>query len=492
MAQVLRNSRREPRSLKMWGDRKKAIIKRYPDGRQEIIVPQILTPEQEHYQFPPRSKFLKRLAVSTAKRQRLSVIQSPIASDSMHQLPNQDTITALEMKQPDELAIKKWFSKNEDNKPLSKANKELEVINWINEVERSSKGVPSSTKKESYQRSIASVKPIPSSTFSSCYSNHKIEFKSEAGKRWATNNIITSTTSLLPPDETYHNRYISRKVLLHLPRLRSHNKESTQPVATSTDTTSKVQIIWKDYKSISTPPNLTIKNKMGENTSVTTDLMQLFHMLHDSLKLEQQKSNERLAELEALLEEERKRRQEVERKLKRVEIMYQQRQQHIMMNDGNTTITSFTLTPEREEDIIYQSLLSRMNELELSVKRESQARKTFEENLLNTMEQLQKNRNSITKTRRNTFVPNENQSPMPSTHPMTRRIRDRTSSLVNVGVIRKSIESKPTITTMKNIISKNNNINQRKTLRAQSVPRNSSSSSSNSNSNKYKKIAAYT
>ncbi|OAD04911.1 hypothetical protein MUCCIDRAFT_155754, partial [Mucor lusitanicus CBS 277.49] len=77
MAQVL-HRRREPRSLMMWGDRKKAVIKRYPDGGQEIIVPQTLTPEQEHYEFPPRSRFLKKLATSTAERRRLSVLQDHV------------------------------------------------------------------------------------------------------------------------------------------------------------------------------------------------------------------------------------------------------------------------------------------------------------------------------------------------------------------------------------------------------------------------------
>ncbi|KAI9254017.1 hypothetical protein BY458DRAFT_558931 [Sporodiniella umbellata] len=59
MAQVIQ---RRNRSLMIWG--KKSVIKRYPDGRQEIVVPQVLTAEQEQYEFPPRSKLLKKLAVT--------------------------------------------------------------------------------------------------------------------------------------------------------------------------------------------------------------------------------------------------------------------------------------------------------------------------------------------------------------------------------------------------------------------------------------------
>ncbi|KAG1140658.1 hypothetical protein G6F36_015817 [Rhizopus arrhizus] len=57
MAQVIQ---RRNRTSMMWG--KKAVIKKYPDGRQEIIIPQVLTPEQEQYEFPPRSTLLKKLA----------------------------------------------------------------------------------------------------------------------------------------------------------------------------------------------------------------------------------------------------------------------------------------------------------------------------------------------------------------------------------------------------------------------------------------------
>lgn len=55
----------------MCEDKKKAVIKTYPDGKQEIIVPQTLTPEQEQYQFPPRSRLLTKLARSTEERRLL-------------------------------------------------------------------------------------------------------------------------------------------------------------------------------------------------------------------------------------------------------------------------------------------------------------------------------------------------------------------------------------------------------------------------------------
>ncbi|KAI9483087.1 MAG: hypothetical protein EXX96DRAFT_536450 [Benjaminiella poitrasii] len=513
MAQMLRR-RREPRSMKMWEDRKKAAIKRYPDGRQEIIVPQILTLEQKHYQFPPRSKLLKRLANSIAERRRLSALHSHLSGDIMSHPPGLPDATSPEIKQqPDELALQQWFSKNKDDKPLSKANKERAVIDWMNEVERSSKSLlsPTDTTITTKKKHPHPIKPLPSLTPSSCFKSHQIEFKSESGRRWA-NNIITNTTSYLPPDETCRKHCVSRKVLVHLPRLQSHDREGGNKAA-STELLARV--VWEkeeeeeeegqNLKSTSTPSILARKDKARSSTKEsmsTAGMMQLIQMLHHSLRVEQQKSNERLTKLESLLKEETKKRQEAEERMKRLETIYQQqRQQHLTMSDGNTTVTSSTFTPEKEEDKTYQSLLSRLNELEQSFKCESQSRKAFEEQLLNSTtlsslsmpysavpkQSLGIHRNTATKTNSNkrSLVPTTNNpiKPLPidsSTNNSTRRLRDRTSSLASAGITRRLATESKLLTTAKNVSSVkssgNNIINPKRPLATISVPRSNSPS----------------
>ncbi|RCH86776.1 hypothetical protein CU098_006890 [Rhizopus stolonifer] len=360
MAQVLQR-RREPRSQMIWGDRKKAVIKRYPDGSQEIIVPQTLTPEQENYEFPPRSRFLKKLANSTAERRRISVLQdhlAPSAPDSIVSTevtpaPSYQTInTSAEMRQPDQLALNEWFTKKENRTMSRKSDKDRAVIDWINDVERHSKSLLTADKK--YQHLVVK-KPSPSTSQNS----NKIQFKSEAGKRWA--NSILSNASLLAPDDTCRKHYVPRRLLSSLRQqdfktndvdigIEEENKQATEAA-------SKIQMIWKEYQNKSSPAVL--ENQIGQTVMATTGqrtpiagMVQLVQMLHHSLNVQRQKSHDRMAKLESLLKEETKKRQEAEENMKRLESIY-----------GSTKPPT-------------SSLLSRVTELELSVKRNSVKRQS--------------------------------------------------------------------------------------------------------------------
>ncbi|CAO0798572.1 unnamed protein product [Mucor circinelloides] len=383
MAQVL-HRRREPRSLMMWGDRKKAVIKRYPDGGQEIIVPQTLTPEQEHYEFPPRSRFLKKLATSTAERRRLSVLQdhvvpsaptsvSAAAADHLtpthsyntlpqpHLQPPTATTTATQfsdMRQPDQLALNEWFSKKvKTNKSNSKPNKDRAVIDWMNDVERSST-----------KTLLPNKRLIMSPTPSSCHS-HKIQFKSDAGKRWA--NSITSNTSLFPPDDTCRKHYVPRRLLVF-----STRKEDTMQhdlLASSAESAAtKIQDIWREYQNKSTP--IVLENKVGMVAMATTGqrtpiagMVHLLQRLNQSFEQRQLLQKNRIAEIESVLKDEINKRQQAEERMKRLELAYQQQQIPHENNQGHEK---------------YQTLLSKVTELELCVKRESQSRKVLQDKLL--------------------------------------------------------------------------------------------------------------
>ncbi|EIE84170.1 hypothetical protein RO3G_08880 [Rhizopus delemar RA 99-880] len=230
----------------------RAVIKKYPDGRQEIIIPQVLTPEQEQYEFPPRSTLLKKLA--TFEKQQ----------------------PAVEKKRPELNDLTAYFSQ-------VTTNKDRVVTDWMSEVERHSSTKPKSTK---------TTLKNPSGTNGS----NKIQFKSDAGKRWA-NRI--QNTSLQPPDESSKKHYVPRR-LLH---------KQKEPVA---ETVSRIQTMWKAYQQ---HPQQVIESKIGMTAMATTGertpmagMVHLVHMLHQSLKIQEQRSADRLAQLESLLKQEQQKR----------------------------------------------------------------------------------------------------------------------------------------------------------------------------------------
>ncbi|KAI8644391.1 hypothetical protein BD408DRAFT_413367 [Parasitella parasitica] len=439
MAQVL-HRRHEPRSLMMWGDRKKAVIKRYPDGGQEIIVPQTLTPEQEHYEFPPRSRFLKKLATSTAERRRISVLQDhavpsaptsisaadhPTPTPSYHTLPlppptaTTTTTLSADMRQPDQSALNEWFSKKiKTNRSNSKLDKDRAVIDWINDVERSSTKIL-----------LPSKRLIMSPTPSSCNS-HKIQFKSDAGKRWA--NSITSNTSLFPPDDTCHKHYVPRRLL-------TFSKKGTlqQDSSAAETAATKIQDIWKEYHDKSTP--MLLENKVGMVAMATTGqrtpiagLVHLLQRLNQSFEQRQLHQKNRIAEIESVLKKEIQKRQQAEEKMKKFESVYQQQQQQ--MPHANS---------KGHEK--YQSLLSKVTELELCVKRESHSKKILQEQLLKATASATRppppsttaTSNASLKSKRKTLVPasaSAAASPLLNRSHVKPSSRDRTSSLAYVGL----------------------------------------------------------
>ncbi|KAI9344157.1 hypothetical protein BD770DRAFT_300505, partial [Pilaira anomala] len=258
-----------------------AVIKNYPDGGQEIIVPQTLTPEQEHYEFPPRSRFLKKLATSTAEHEIIM--------------------------KPDQLALQEWFSKKDPSKDRA-------VIDWMNDVERSSKSLL-------LLKQSNTVKPSP--TPSSCYSN-KIQFKSDAGKRWA--NSITNT-SLIPPDDNCRKHYVPRKLLLF--KQKQKQLVENNELENITNAASKIQKIWKDYQSnnrhltTSTPP-VVIENQIGITAMASTGqrtpiggMVHMLQLLHNSLKEREKRWQDRAEQYESLLNEQTSKRQLAEETMKK-------------------------------------------------------------------------------------------------------------------------------------------------------------------------------
>lgn len=302
-------------------------------------MPQTLTAEQEHYEFPPRSRFLKKLATSTAERKRLSILQDQIVPCPTAPVPvEEDTVMKP---QPDQLALQAWFAKKDN---LSHSNKDRVVIDWMNDVERSSKHI------------LLKHPPSASPSPSSCYSN-KIQFKSDAGKRWA--NAITSNTSLLPPDDTCRKHYVPRRLLIsRSPLIHSnttendtiHDHEATMATAT------KIQKILNDYQTTNHASSTMVENQIamtamassGQRTPIL-GLAQLIEMIMTSNKQLEKRLVDRAEELESVLHQEIKKRQLVEDTMHKLESVYQQQLQQQTLEINQKEETNQTLLAQLEQ-----------------------------------------------------------------------------------------------------------------------------------------------
>lgn len=244
------------RSLMIWGE-KKAVTKNHPNGEQEIMAPQASTGEQEVCQLHPRSKFLKKLAAANKKQPLPVKQQRPL----------------------DQSTLRQYFSKKPD--------KDQVVMDWMSEVERHSR------------QQVNTIQPSPTP------SGHKIQFKSETGKRWA-NRI--QNTSLQAPSDNCQKHHVPRRLLT--------NKKI--PV---TETVARIQTAWKEQQ-----PQHYIESKVGmiamANTGERTPIagiVQIVQMLNKSLKLQEQNSADRIEKLESLLKEEKKKREAAEASIKKLE-----------------------------------------------------------------------------------------------------------------------------------------------------------------------------
>jgi hypothetical protein len=348
-----------------------------------------------------------------------SLIADPTPAPSYQSFTMNPTTMSTKMKQPDQLSLQEYFSKKENRSIPSKANMDR-VNKWRIEVERSSKTLLNNKK---YQH-LNPVKPSPTPSSGS----NKIQFKSDAGKKWAN---ITSNISLLPPDDTCRKHYVPRRLLNQQPN--HHHQMQYKPYFSASSRTrldssdeendvteaaaSTIRQIWKDYQNITTAPSM-IENQVGIAAMATTGqrtpiagMVHIVQRLHNQIKVQRQKSHDRMAKLEMLLKEETKKRQEAEETMK-----------HFYHENSKS----------HEKEKVYQSLMNRVNEL--SVRRDGPLKAPAVP--------------STTIQKRRTLVPTNNGSS--SSKPTASSTKNsnigsskvitkvRTSSLANAGIIKKS------------------------------------------------------
>ncbi|KAI8140651.1 hypothetical protein BJV82DRAFT_213616 [Fennellomyces sp. T-0311] len=351
--------RRDRRSQFVWGDRKKAVIKRYPDGTQEILVPQNLTPEQEHYEFPPRSRLLKKLASATAERRRMSFLQQPDydTNDPPNPLLPPPTIqpsVPLSPPQPDQNAMAEWFSSRKPDNSKHQQQKERQVIEWIRDLENSKtpkkKPITSSSSSSSAPKKQQPQPPVTRSPLL-LFDHAPIQFKSKAGKRWAqSSGYAQSPSSPLapPPEEDSARRHYVPRNLLRRAGARPREQD---------DAATRIQATWRGYS-------------CRHHQSNVTGMVKLVGMFHKALEQQQRLAQERLHQLESLLQEERRQRERSEQKHK----------------SSWSRLEELQARLDKHPDM--SSLIERVSALENSVSKESLARAQLENSVSAAMQYM--------------------------------------------------------------------------------------------------------
>ncbi|CAO3594987.1 unnamed protein product [Absidia cylindrospora] len=325
--------KRQPRSYMLWGDNRKAVIKRYPDGAQEIMVPQTLTPEQEQYEFPPRSRLLKKLATSTAERHRLSSLQYDITTAPAIPQPqsppssNQsDSIVTNPHVAPDmeldQVALADWFSGKHQQyrKQNQHTAKEKAVMDWMSDVERSTSLVKTLDGAPIKNHLCVNARKF-SLTKQATQNMHdiNIHFRSKAGKLLASGLCCPKSYNYLsPPNEDTRKDYVS------LRRLIKNSNKPWKTKATGTVNTSNHQQLKNAPSSFKTSvpipcdrhyvqvPRPTISSAPPP-TSKSSGMVRLAQMFHKTLQDQQARAHKRMQQLESILDEERHKRQNIQR-----------------------------------------------------------------------------------------------------------------------------------------------------------------------------------
>lgn len=304
---------------------------------------------------------------------------------------------------PDQFALQEWFSRkdththnNNNNNYNTRLNKsDRAVIDWMNDVERSSKTLPTATAVKPTVAAVAVVKPSPT-----CSTTNKIQFKSDAGKRWA--NSITANTSLLPPDDKCRKHYVPRRLLLSKTNKVTMATTTTELSPTThtnlqdviiADAASKIQQMWKEYQATKRHPN--IENQIGMTAMASTGqrtpiagIVHILQMIQQSNKVREQQHLLRMEQLETILREETTRRESAEETLRR----YNSNEQLL------------------EKEKMYQNLLVKVAELEATLKREVQTRKELQSELL----QVKSRKSSLVPSSRSSNNNNNSRTPLSS------------------------------------------------------------------------------
>ncbi|ORZ25221.1 hypothetical protein BCR42DRAFT_430874 [Absidia repens] len=478
MAQV---RKRQPRSFMFWGDKRRAVIKRYPDGTQEILVPQTLTPEQEQYEFPPRSRLLKKLANSTAERQRLHSLQhsntivapnlSPPTLPSFDYTPSSTALSSslhshsfskqsnvvisrpASVMEPDQSALAEWFSgkrnKEQQQKQTKRATgdnntntKEKAVMDWMTDVERSTSLLKKSSAR-SVNNNVSSnnIKQSSSSSKSAWQNIHdvNIHFKSEAGKRWASGSLgQNSLDHLSPPSEDSRKHYVRRRRLLKhgnkpwpaptasLPKRTTttasiystvgnhhHQHKHDVPLTTSSTTAVPVTSSGAYYSSSS---HKVPRSSVSASPTSKSGMVQLVEMFHKTLQDQQARAHERMQQLEALLEEERSKRQDIQRTqqmtMSRLDTFMKKYQEQRTPPSPTLSLSAASSSPpaspspgrKRKEETTRRpnldAWMERISRLESSVENEAKSRQCLQQSVAQTVERVDALKRSVSRQAR--------------------------------------------------------------------------------------------
>ncbi|KAF7729164.1 hypothetical protein EC973_004932 [Apophysomyces ossiformis] len=379
------------------------------NGGQEIIVPQTLTHEQQSYQFPPRSRLLKKLAERRSQNPLMSPPPSPTRAPQTQEEEEREANiaayfvnTGQNHQQQRDLSIDAWISDTARSTQLSRTVEQ--------ERTRSSTTLASNPSQQASNRSWIQVQPLPSPNLRSLQENITLHFQSEAGRRWTMSERAAPPSSFIEPpiEGSARKHYVPRRLLRKNSPKREHHQLPPSEIETN------VQAIWREYQGRTRTTNA--------EDAPATGMAQLVKMFEQSFELQQQRNQERIQRIEYVLEEERRRREMAE----------ELHRQSIARLESLETGSRENQTDA--SDATYRQLLERVANLQQLVVQEQNARKDLEKMVTSTVQKMDALQTAFNK---------ETQENQASRREMQRRLD---SALNELQTLKQSCPGKPKAT----------------------------------------------
>ncbi|KAF7725009.1 hypothetical protein EC973_000502 [Apophysomyces ossiformis] len=288
--------RREPSPLLIWGDRRRTYsVKKYPDGGMEIIVPQNLTPEQERYEFPPRSQFLKKLA--TVDKKRL-----PSQTDSVN---SDQTIAEWFTTRKQELSHQRDGASFLSNRSKRSKSSHQSVEPRYPHTPKLSPNIMLGLHLQSKAGKRCAAAALAAASRRSTNTTHS----TTSATHTSTGRSTNSNTSIYQHHSSYHSFTLSVPTPTdasnkhYVPK---HLLTSVQNKNRTTLTTKRSNLMHKKPSSATVHQNISHyfeeKTKASHATHLS-GMVERVHTVHRSLEEQQRRARERMRKLERLLNE---------------------------------------------------------------------------------------------------------------------------------------------------------------------------------------------
>lgn len=261
------------------------------------------------------------------------------------------------------------------------------------------------------------------------------------GKRWTSGELFQKTSDhLSPPKEGTKKHYVQRRRLLqhgNKPWLSPSPSSQANPIAMPlyvTDSninnngrsdsmyelslakSTTTAVLPTSDRHLLCSPSRVPRSTVSASPTTKTGMVQLVQMFHKTLQDQQARAHERMQQLESLLEEERSKRQDIQRTqqvtMSRLDTFMKKYQEQ--RTPPSPTLSAATSSPptspslashgnnprqqrQQQQGPHLDGWMERINRLETSVEKESQSRHRLQQSMVHTVERLDALKRSVSR-----------------------------------------------------------------------------------------------